>query len=113
MAVYVDEIVEYAEVARRKGLRWTRWSHLTADTRDELHTFATQLGLRRSWFQNPTNYRWHYDVVPTKRARAIELGAVEIGRQGMAEIMARGRAALAAPPAEEPAAVERLTGEQG
>lgn len=106
MAVYVDEIVEYGEVARRKGLRWSRWSHLTADTQPELHTFAARLGLRRSWFQNSTNYRWHYDVVPTKRARAIELGAVEVDRHGMAEIMARRRAALAAPPAGEPEAVD-------
>jgi hypothetical protein len=93
VTVYVDEIKDYGVIARAKGLRYTHWSHLLADTEEELHAFAMRLGLRRSWFQNPSNYRWHYDVVPTKRAQAIEMGAVEIDRQQVAELMARRRAA--------------------
>ncbi|OPC84972.1 hypothetical protein B4N89_11510 [Embleya scabrispora] len=91
MTVYVDEITDHTRAARLKGLRYTRWSHLTADTRDELHAFAARLGLKRSWFQNATNYRWHYDVVPSKRALAIRLGAVEIDRYRLAELMAERR----------------------
>ncbi|MFE3202888.1 DUF4031 domain-containing protein [Embleya sp. NPDC059237] len=91
MAVYVDEITDHTHAARLKGLRHTHWSHLTADTRDELHAFAKRLGLKRSWFQNATNHRWHYDVVPSKRALAIRLGAVAIDRYRLAELMAERR----------------------
>jgi hypothetical protein len=68
-----------------------RWSHLLADTVEELHAFAEQLGLRRAWFQDPVvNGRprpkpgsraaegWHYDVTDSKRERAIALGAEPI-----------------------------------
>jgi hypothetical protein len=96
MTVYVDEIVDYTRLARMKGLRWTHWCHLTADTREELHAFAGTLGLKRSWFQNADNYRWHYDVVPSVRARAVRAGAVEIDRHGLAAIMADRRAQLVA-----------------
>jgi hypothetical protein len=85
MSVYVDEVRDYTTVARLKGLRWTHWAHLTADTKEELHAFAQRLGLRRSWFQDhPT--RWHYDITPNKRDQALQLGAValstvELGRK--------------------------------
>jgi hypothetical protein len=72
MTVYVDD----ARIPARVG-RWdSSWSHLFADTQDELHAFAARLGLRRSWFQDPTvtgkplaakpgsraAENWHYDV---------------------------------------------------
>jgi hypothetical protein len=53
-----------------------RWSHLTADDKDELHTFAARLGLQRSWFQDKPRGLWHYDVPDSKRQQAIALGAV-------------------------------------
>lgn len=55
-----------------------RWSHLTADTRDELHAFAVgKLGMSRSWFQDHPRL-FHYDVVDRVRLKAIELGAVPL-----------------------------------
>jgi hypothetical protein len=92
VTVYVDGIAEYGDVAKRNGLRTTQWAHLVADTPEELHTFAERIGLRRSWFQNADNYRWHYDVTPAKRTAAIKAGAVEIDRRKLAEIMAQRRA---------------------
>jgi len=82
MSVYVDGLVGYDEAhikpeARQHG---RRWCHLTADTEDELHAFAARLGLRPSWYQG--NYARpalrHYDLVPSKRALAVRLGAVEV-----------------------------------
>jgi hypothetical protein len=93
MTVYVDEITDYGDVARRRGLRSTQWAHLTADTPEELHDFAARLGLKRAWFQNADNYRWHYDVTPSKRAAALRAGAREIDRRGLAALMAARRAA--------------------
>ncbi|KAB8162939.1 DUF4031 domain-containing protein [Streptomyces sp. 3MP-14] len=93
MAVYVDEIRDYTWLARARGLRHTHWCHLTADGVDELHAFADRLGLRRTWFQRkgPRDYRWHYDITPPKRAQAVKLGAVEVDRRFMGQLMTRRR----------------------
>ena len=68
MAVYVDD-------AR---IRWRgrRWSHLVADTAEELHDAARRLGLRREWAQEGGR-TLHYDLPDELRARAIELGVAE------------------------------------
>jgi hypothetical protein len=71
MTVYVDDAVI--------PWRGRRWAHLMADTLDELHAFATTLGLPRSAFQNKTSGA-HYDVPAESRARAIALGAVALSR---------------------------------
>ncbi|MBA3509255.1 MAG: DUF4031 domain-containing protein [Thermoleophilaceae bacterium] len=72
MAVYVDKPIW------EQGGRL--WCHLTADTAEELHAFATKLGLRRSRFQSKSARPWvdHYDIAEPKRGQAVALGAVEI-----------------------------------
>lgn len=75
MTVYVDDMRMPARVGRLQA----RWSHLMADTDEELHAFASQLGLRRSWAQFPGTWKSHYDVTDTKRTQAIAAGAVPIG----------------------------------
>ena len=91
MAVYVDETKDYTWIAKARRLRHTHWCHLTADTEEELHAFASRLGLRRSWFQKKgdQDYRWHYDIVPTKRAQAVKLGAQEVDRRFIGQLMIR------------------------
>jgi hypothetical protein len=81
VTVYVDNFRMPAVVGNVRG----RWSHLTADTEAELHTFAERLGLQRAWYQakckhapcNPCPH-WHYDVVDSKRLKAIHMGAKAI-----------------------------------
>ena len=65
VAVYVDD-------AR---IRWRghEWSHLVADSPDELHDAAARLGLRREWAQDKGR-TLHYDLPEELRLRAIELG---------------------------------------
>ena len=89
--VYVDDMRMYAQVGRLRAL----WSHLTADTTEELHAFAQRLGMKRAWFQPAKVFadtsrnrergvvgqpawgsRDHYDVTDSKRDEAIRLGAV-------------------------------------
>lgn len=103
MAVYVDEVRDWTLIARARGLRHTHWCHLTADTETELHAFAARLGLRRSWFQkkNDRDYRWHYDIVPTKRAQAVRLGAQEIDRTQVVALMDARRAAAGMTPLQD------------
>ena len=76
MAVYVDDWRQPATV----GPVTARWSHLTADTTEELHLFAAELGLRRSWFQAHSHdpLRHHYDVTDQLRDEAIDRGAVAV-----------------------------------
>lgn len=67
---------QYAEQAARVGERHNhQWCHLFADEADclELHHMAKRIGLRREWFHGD-----HYDLVPTKRIKAIALGAIEL-----------------------------------
>ena len=75
MTVYVDDMQRRARVGRLNAV----WSHLTADTDEELHAFAARLGLRRSWHQKPGTAISHYDVTEPKRQLAIRYGAVPIG----------------------------------
>jgi hypothetical protein len=79
MAVLVDD-------ARWKW-RDRRWAHLVSDTSyDELHAFASQLGIPRRAFQGD-----HYDVHAETRLRAIALGAVPVdSRQLIRRLRAAG-----------------------
>jgi hypothetical protein len=79
MTVYVNDARIPARVGRIRG----RWSHLTADSKNELHTFAAELGLRRAWFQDNDRGLWHYDVTESVRARAVAMGAVEMAWRDM------------------------------
>lgn len=93
MSVYVDDMRRRARVGRLDAV----WSHLLADTDDELHAFAARLGLRRSWFQKPGTPIAHYGVTEPKRQLALRLGAIPIGymsRESM-DLLRRGRVALA------------------
>jgi hypothetical protein len=70
--VYVDKVVRYS--IKING--YQEWCHLLADTLEELHGFALQIGLKRAWFQNKKFP--HYDLVPSKREIAVCFGAKEI-----------------------------------
>jgi hypothetical protein len=96
MAVYVDNARIPANVGDVRG----RWSHLTADTTEELGEFAARIGLRAVWFQTckracaPAGcVHWHYDVTDSKRAEAITAGAKVIDIREWGAICAGRRAA--------------------
>lgn len=78
--VYVDALREYPAALIKRAARHhgRRWCHLTADTTDELHTFALRLGLKLASFQDDHRHP-HYDLTPAKRALALKLGAVPHG----------------------------------
>jgi Protein of unknown function (DUF4031) len=68
VAVYVDDA--------RIPARGRRWSHLIADTPEELHAAAAALGLSRSRAQD-RGRTLHYDLPDELRERAIELDLAE------------------------------------
>lgn len=79
--VYVDNMLMGATVRNGTTGRDVSgsWSHLTADSDDELHEFAARLGLKRAYHQpSPPHSRSHYDVTKRVRALAIRLGAIAV-----------------------------------
>lgn len=91
MTVYVDDMRRRARV----GNTWGTWSHLFADTSQELADFAAELGLQPEWLQHAGTHREHYDVVEAKRVQAIGFGAVEISYpRGTGDLVNRKRAAV-------------------
>lgn len=84
MSVYVDTLLPCIQ---NKNWKYTHSCHLIADTLEELHDFAGQLGLRRAWFQN--KILPHYDLTRNKRAQAVRLGAEEISRKQMLKFIER------------------------
>lgn len=69
MVVYVDDMYKYP-MGEFRGMKM---SHMIADTEEELHEMAKKIGIARRWYQGD-----HYDIAMSKRALAIELGAVPI-----------------------------------
>lgn len=88
MTILVDGLTDYGEIARAKGLRWTEWCHMVSDVgEDELHEFAARLGLKRAWFQGRHNgaSAAHYDLIASKRSKAVALGAVEVSSRELVQ----------------------------
>ncbi len=83
MAVYVDHLftaVSRDPEAKRVGSRnGHKWSHMwtTPGNEEELHALAARIGMRPEWFQAHSSLP-HYDLVPSRRARAVAAGAVEV-----------------------------------
>ncbi|MGI8593331.1 MAG: DUF4031 domain-containing protein [Solirubrobacteraceae bacterium] len=88
MAVYVDDY--------RILWRGREWSHLIADSTEELHGFAARLGRAELRFHHKPARPWkdHYDVPETKRAQAIRLGAKPITPREAAQMLRARRLVL-------------------
>lgn len=52
--------------------------HMIADTDEELHAMADAIGVARKWHQAPPKHTSHYDICQTKRALAVQHGAIEV-----------------------------------
>ena len=73
MAVYVDDMHRLRIGELRVGKYTMKMSHMIADTEDELHLMAAKIGVARRWYQGD-----HYDISLSKRALAVQAGAIEI-----------------------------------
>jgi hypothetical protein len=71
MTVYVDDMrAPYGRMVM---------CHMLADTDEELHSMADRIGVARRWWQSPEKTSGsHYDIALSKRALAVQFGAVEI-----------------------------------
>lgn len=98
MTVYVDSARIPATVT---GIS-ARWSHMTADTHEELFLFAQSIGMKTEWFQTCKRkcgpdgkpcIHWHFDVTENRRIAAIRAGAKVITMRQMSELLSARRAA--------------------
>lgn len=100
--IYVDELLEWgaagqyrgkdAAQAERVGARnGHKWCHMFADEADceELHAFASKIGMRRDWFQGD-----HYDLTLSRRNMAVALGAKQVARAEAVAIWRKQREAV-------------------
>lgn len=83
MTVYVDDM--------RAPLGRMLMSHLVADSDDELLAMIDRIGVDRRWHQYPGTDRSHFDIAQSKRALAIEHGAVEVTMRQCGAMRARRR----------------------
>lgn len=79
MPIYVDVAIDFSTTTSPRCFQGVKSCHMYADTLTELHAFALRIGLKRSWFQ-VSRTCMHYDLVPSKRAHAIKLGAISQDR---------------------------------
>lgn len=79
MPVYVDTLVVYPN-AWGPFLKGS--CHMAADTPEELHAMAAKLGMKRAWYQDDPRHP-HYDLVKSKRDKAIQLGAQAVSTREM------------------------------
>ena len=89
MACYVDTVRSYPDA----GLRFTEYCHLLADTREELHAMADEVGMPRRFFQDHP-WRWHYDLPEPLRDKAVASGATEISMRQVAPLLRSRRQLL-------------------
>lgn len=92
MAIYVDKLESWGWKMRGRKVDSC---HMFTDSLDleELHVFAENIGMRRAWFQ-AHRVAPHYDLVPSRRERALALGAIEVDRKTASQIWRARREAL-------------------
>ena len=70
MTIYVDNM--------NAGYGRMKMCHMFADSDEELLEFAKKIGVQTKWHQYPGTIKSHFDICLRKKAKAIELGAIEI-----------------------------------
>lgn len=79
MTVYVDNM--------RASYGRMKMCHMIADTTDELLAMADKIGVDRKWLQKPGQRHEHFDIALSKRALAVEAGAVEVSMMDIGRII--------------------------
>lgn len=83
MSVYVDHL--------RTPYGGMKMSHMLADTSAELLDMATKIGVRHKWLKKYGQPDEHFDVCDSKRALAIEHGALRVSSSQLVRIIRRKR----------------------
>lgn len=78
--VYVDDA----------GILWRgkKRYHMTADSLDELHAFATQVGINPCWFHRGTTHP-HYDITEVQREDVLAAGGNAVTKRELLRLATR------------------------
>lgn len=96
MVVYVDDMNMRADVPNGNRVVRGRWSHMVADTHDELMAMAREIGLNPAWIQHAGTPHEHFDLTLSKKKLALASGAQQITWLEMGRFtLARAKAARA------------------
>lgn len=88
MTVYVDdERMPYGRMLM---------CHMLADTTEELLAMADKIGVQRKWIQHAGTPKEHFDICLSRRAKALQLGAIDADREKVVSIVRGKREALLA-----------------
>ena len=68
--------------------------HCIADSTRELLAMMDKIGVQRKWIQKRGTYWEHFDICLSKRALAIEAGAIELSPKDLVRRMLEKRKAL-------------------
>lgn len=61
--------------------------HMLADTSEELKEMALKIGHNLRWIHHQGTYKEHFDVCLEKKAKALKLGAKEVSRREIGELL--------------------------
>lgn len=83
MSVYVDSM--------EAGFGRMIMCHMLADSDEELLAMANKIGVARKWHQKPGTRYSHFDICKSKRALAVQAGAIEVTVRQLGEMLAERR----------------------
>lgn len=79
MALYVDEMIN--NLWKIRG-RIVKNCHMWSDKdTEELLNFAEKIGLKKRWLQTSRSGLIHFDLVESKREKAIQNGAIPLSNR--------------------------------
>lgn len=83
MAVYVDNM--------RASYGRMKMCHMMADTTQELLDMADRIGVDRKWIQKSGTAHEHFDIALSKRALAVQAGAIEVQMRDLGMLIRKRR----------------------
>ena len=86
MSVYVDVLMKHGWIMYGRPVKSC---HMFADTEKELFDMALKIGMKLIWFQNKKKLP-HFDLVESRRIKAVKFGAIEITSRQLVEYMRTG-----------------------
>jgi len=79
MTVYVDDM--------EAGYGRMKMCHMVADTTQELLDMATTIGVDHKWIQSKGTHREHFDIAKSKKALAIQNGAIPVTQRQLGHML--------------------------
>jgi len=81
--VYVHELVPSPGSSKEKQAKKVfragkKFSHMIADTEEELVAFATKMGMKEIWIQDAGTYRSHFDITESRFKKIVKQSGVKL-----------------------------------